>query len=684
MQRILQLLALALALPAAAAPRVPGFDRPRGVPGDEPAAAGRVLLSELSCLACHGPAVAADWKAGPDLSDAAARLRPAWVRDFLRNPAATAPGTTMPDLLAGLPDDSREGMIEDVVHFLFRKPRPGFLASAAPAPEAIARGAAGYRDFGCLACHGEAPPAGLAAKYSPGALVEFLRDPLRARPSGRMPSSRLTPVEAGDLAAYLAPGPGSPENRFTPDPARVARGEKAFLTLGCASCHGGGAAIAARPLRELRSDDGCLAEQPKGRAPRYGLSPEQRLALRAALGAAPSAEDQAGMAVRHAVRQFDCLACHSRGGLGGPAAEVAAHFRSTRDDLGDLGRLPPPLDGVGRKLLPEVLPRVLRGQERARTYMITRMPDFGAAAADHLAGLLARADAEPREQPVPATLSPNLVGRNEWGRELVGTGGYACIACHEMQGHPSLGIGAYDLAHMPRRLRPEWMREFLLNPAAFPTGTRMPAFWPGGKPALPKRAGNDAERQIDSIRVYLTEADQSLPPEGLADPAAFELKPVDRPLVFRTFIEGVGMHAIAVGFPGGINLAFDAKTARWTRAWRGRFLDAAGTWHLRVGKLEKPLGEPVALPDLPLPSAPGLTATYRGYRIDAAGVPTFLYSLGTWQVEDRVEPVAPSSLRRTLRLRGGSGPVPKLPLRAGPVALTLRRGVAEWKGELPW
>jgi hypothetical protein len=33
MQRILQLLALALALPAAAAPRVAGFDRLRGVPG---------------------------------------------------------------------------------------------------------------------------------------------------------------------------------------------------------------------------------------------------------------------------------------------------------------------------------------------------------------------------------------------------------------------------------------------------------------------------------------------------------------------------------------------------------------------------------------------------------------------------------------------------------------------------
>ena len=36
----------------------------------------------------------------------------------------------------------------------------------------------------------------------------------------------------------------------------------------------------------------------------------------------------------------------------------------------------------------------------------------------------------------------------------------------------------------------------------------------------PKLGGN-AERQIDSIRVYLTEVDQSLPPEGFIDHAAF-------------------------------------------------------------------------------------------------------------------------------------------------------------------
>mgnify|MGYP000585475043 CR=1 FL=1 len=33
--------------------------------------------------------------------------------------------------------------------------------------------------------------------------------------------------------------------------------------------------------------------------------------------------------------------------------------------------------------------------------------------------------------------------------------------------------------------------------------------------------------------------------------ADFELKPTDKPIIFRSFIEGVGTHAIGVGFPGG-------------------------------------------------------------------------------------------------------------------------------------
>jgi hypothetical protein len=156
--------------------------------------------------------------------------------------------------------------------------------------------------------------------------------------------------------------------------------------------------------------------------------------------------------------QRNCFACHSRGGLGGPAPDVAVHFTSTRDDLGDLGRLPPPLDGVGRKFQHAALENVLRGRDPVRHYMRVRMPGFGDELARELSKLFARADADATELPASAHQDPQLAGRSDWGRELVGIKGYACITCHDINKQPSLGIGAYDLAEMPKRLRPEWTR----------------------------------------------------------------------------------------------------------------------------------------------------------------------------------------------------------------------------------
>ena len=48
-------------------------------------------------------------------------------------------------------------------------------------------------------------------------------------------------------------------------------------------------------------------------------------------------------------------------------------------DLGDEGRLPPHLTGVGDKLQPEWLREVLLNKGTARSYMATRMPQFGEA-----------------------------------------------------------------------------------------------------------------------------------------------------------------------------------------------------------------------------------------------------------------------------------------------------------------
>ena len=114
--------------------------------------------------------------------------------------------------------------------------------------------------------------------------------------------------------------------------------------------------------------------------------------------------------------------------------------------------------------------------------------------------------------------------------------------------------------------------------------------------------------------------------------ADFELKPSDKPIVFRSFIEGVGTHAIGVGFPGGLNAAFDGKTSRWVIVWKGRFLDAMSNWQDRAMPPIKPLGTNVK----ELPAAG--ERVFGGYRIGKDGVPTFLYRENGQPVEDTLRP----------------------------------------------
>ncbi|MEA3213525.1 MAG: hypothetical protein QOE70_6582 [Chthoniobacter sp.] len=684
---------------------VPGYERLRAAGGDWQVEAGEALFSELSCAACHyedAPRTPSFvWKAGPDLSAAGDRLRAAYVRAFLADPGSVKPGTTMPHLLADMTEPRKTELIEDLAHHLMGQ-RAKKKSTVEPVVGSAKTGRALFLSVGCVACHGTQPMERLGEKYAPGELARFLMSPLSVRPAGRMPDQHLGKKDAAHLAAYLAPDLPARDAEFVVDPERAERGRKAFASLGCVACHEGKQAATPKPLADLQR--GCLATEPKAGVPHYRLTEEQRGAIRAALearGKSPGGDDPKA-AIRRVMLQRNCFACHARDGFGGPAPDVAAHFTSTKDDLGDLGRLPPPLDGVGRKFQRAALENVLRGRDPVRHYMRVRMPGFGEDVARELSKLFARADADANERPALAhEKNPDLAGRNAWGRELVGTGGYACITCHDLNGCPSLGIGAYDLAEMPKRLRPEWMRDFLINPAAFPTGARMPPFWPEGKPMNPKLGGGTAERQIDSIRVYLAEVDESLPPPGFADKAALELKPAERPIIFRTFLSGAGTHAIAVGFPGGVNAAFDALAVRWSMAWRGRFLDADGTWNQRYVKMEQPLGEDrVRLEETGTLSIVGhenLKAGFRGYRVGADGVPVFDYDLGGLRIEDRVEPTAKRGLRRTLRVSGQTSETVQFSARppAGvkvqivggavlPVRLEFREGISELVEEVAW
>jgi hypothetical protein len=144
-----------------------------------------------------------------------------------------------------------------------------------------------------------------------------------------------------------------------------------------------------------------------------------------------------------------------------------------------------------------------------------------------------------------------------------------------------------------------------------------------------------ADKYIESIWTYLKEIEGQPLPEGLISNEDFEIKPAKtgKPVVFRSFIEGAGTHAIGVGFPAGVNAAFDSAQVRWAVVWKGRFLDAMSNWQSREMLPIKPLGTDVK----ELPPASG-TREFQGYRLGGDGVPTMLYMLDGQPVEDTLRP----------------------------------------------
>lgn len=442
------------------------------------------------------------------------------------------------------------------------------------------------------------------------------------------------------------------------DPARAARGAQRFASAGCLACHAdpGGlppqrpAAPTAPAFTALRPEAGCLAEAPPPAAVRYALAPEQRAALRAVVAQAGSlgAPLAAAQHVAHALERLACNACHARGEAG-PTPAARARFTG-EGDVGDEGRVPPSLDGVGRKLRPAWLERVLAGTGVARShYVHARMPRFDPLQVEGLPAVFAAADQRPSAA-APAAFAADRIAD---GRALAGVGGLNCIQCHPVAGHPAQGMQVMDLTTMHERLEPDWFRAWLENPIAMRSATRMPVYFSGGRSTAPAILGGDARAQIEALWSWLALGDSlPLPPGLVVERSSYELVPVDRPVYVGAFMQGASARVTNVGFPERVHASFDLHHARLMQVWRGDFFNADGTWHGRAGQLQVPSGEAVrALPagpafarlaaaDAPWPTASGKEAGWRmvAHRRDAAGRPTWSYRHGDLRVDESLEP----------------------------------------------
>jgi mono/diheme cytochrome c family protein len=489
------------------------------------------------------------------------------------------------------------------------------------------------------------------------------------------PLLSLTP--AGTLRPAPAPGKRDDDN-FAIDPALAQKGRLAFASLGCAGCHQiheGGRLIQSKltapPLDKLRPEAGCLSPMPTRGVPHFVLSKVQRAALTAALKSLkdkhqglPRPRSPRDIITR-TMTALNCYACHDRDKIGGVEDAFNHSFTTAQPEMGDEGRLPPSLTGVGAKLTHEWLQHVLADGAHDRPYMHTHMPRFGEQNTAELVRAFEAADTMPVVPKVTFDISSAKV--KAVGRHLVGSQALGCIKCHTFAGHKAEGVQGIDMTLMTRRLRRDWFHHYLVNPQKYRPGTRMPSAWPDGVSVLPDVLGGSTPKQIEAVWVFLSDGSRALLPLGVRK-FSIPLVPTTEAIIYRNFIEGAGPRAIGVGYPEKASLAFDANDLCLAMIWQGAFIDASRHWTDRGAGFEPPLGDNVlhlapgvAFAELAKDSDPWPTQgarqmpdyKFHGYRLTKDRRPTFLYTCAGVRIEDFPNALAGKSaptIRRELNL----------------------------------
>ena len=440
--------------------------------------------------------------------------------------------------------------------------------------------------------------------------------------------------------------PIAPHQPYPLDQSLVEKGKQAFATHGCVKCHNDvkvdGTTFT--PLAKLNTSNGCLSDK-SGPWPRFPLSTTQKGLIRAIVPKVETTTLSAQDTLHKSLATFNCIACHDRADVGGVTPERNEFFTGTKKELGNQGRVPPPLTHVGAKLQKDWLNEVVLRGRGQRDYLNTTMPVFGEANVGHLPDLFEKID---EVEPVTFAKIDDAKKYKAAGHELVGTTGFSCIACHDFNGQKAPGPGAFELIDTTQRLQKDYFYHFMLNPARFRPNTVMPSAWPNGHVFKEHLLGGDAKKQIESVWIYLEDGRRAKNPIGLSRKSP-ELRVTDETVICRGR-GNAGYRGIAVGYPGRISLAFDSLEMNLRLMWKGDFASVNnGSFQARGSdRIDFPQGIPFhrlksmeddwpykRKTDYLFPQDHGYQ--FRGYYLDKQKRPTFMYRYGDIKVEEFYE-----------------------------------------------
>ncbi len=472
-------------------------------------ARGKEIFYEYGCRGCHKVEGKERKKLGPPIRKIGGKVRVDWLFRWLRNPRGYLPKAKMPEFLLS----DREAA--DIALLLVPQG-----TSDKPVSGSVARGRLLFNELRCVTCHAVEGKGGnigpdlskVGSKLRPEWLLKWLRDPQEIMPETRMPVFNFKEQEVRDLAAFLLEEYKDLEvdedlasrNVKTVGKGNVRNGKVLIDKYGCTGCHeiegvedrgeNGSELTRIGDIHISRLEFGEVEIPRKWRTipnwlynkirkprlfkpdlkmPDYHFSDEQAeavttylLSLTAEkvpaqynlpLGERPSDYNPQGDFGK-VLEKYRCLVCHRIRGKGGTLAPDLSQegSRVRKEWFVDYMKKPDTI----RPILVERMIRLKIPDAEIQTldsYFRTTLVDDRV---ENLAGAVRGMHLR----------DPEAISK---GRTLYFEK-YGCDACHQI--NLIGGTIGPDLTNAGKRLRPEWVVQWLRNPKTFLKRSVEPAY----------------------------------------------------------------------------------------------------------------------------------------------------------------------------------------------------------------
>ena len=436
--------------------------------------AGEETVKTVGCLSCHAVGdLGSDF--APALDSVGTKVTPNYLYDWIADPKAFDPGTSMPSLRLSQTE------LNNVVAYLMslQKQTPNPITDSVGIVD-VSEGEKLVRTYGCFGCH-EIP--GFENESKVGAdLGEF-----GAKLAAELDYGDTVDIDHHSWHAWTIGKITNPRRYQT---RRIVSRMPVFNNL-----------------KDNDEDAKALAVLLKSFQPEaYPLSYTFDHAVE------PDRVEKQKLidAGRRIVKKYNCTGCHVIEGEGGDYTDVITAHEGL-DAITSNQLSPPPLQAEGARVYPDWLFNFLKDPSKEIRYGLkVRMPTFDMS--DEEATTLVKYFYALDDEPFPyETLPEPEVTQAELrvGKQIFDD--LKCDSCHPSVGETipagSDKAGRPDLSLANGRLKPDWLIDWMKDPQRFQSGTAMPQAWPlsldGQHTPYGDYADRDAEKQIRLVRDYL-------------------------------------------------------------------------------------------------------------------------------------------------------------------------------------